>query len=113
MKDALLVARIGPTRDVELVAVTEYLRAALVYTADTCPDLIIVTQDTLNNRSADRLIKLRSQCVHTPILVLADNAAAVPDMPEGLIDIVLQTGIQSSEISRTIEALLETQQRTP
>ena len=53
MKNALLVARIGPTRDgiqalldsmkdVELVAVTNNFEAALAYSSENCPKLVVL-----------------------------------------------------------------------
>ena len=120
MKNALLVARIGPTRDgiqalldsmkdIELVTVTDDIGVALAYASENCPNLIVLVIDRLTHELKEAMPTLRNRCLETGMLVLASGNAARQDFINYQIDVVLPIGIQARELSQAIEELLKTE----
>lgn len=120
MKIALLVARVGPTRDgiqalldsmkdIELVTVTDDIGAALAYASENCPNLIVLVIDRLTHELKEAMPALRNRCLETGVLVLASSNAARQDFINYQTDVVFPIGIQARELSQAIEELLKTE----
>ena len=119
MKTALLVAGIGQTRDgiqallasisdVDVVAVTGNIGAALAHASETCPDLIVLIIDHLTDDLNESVAALRNRCLEIPMLVLTDSETARQDFVNSQIDAIHRIGIRAAELSKVIETLLKT-----